>query len=193
MKRSETMQVLFFCLIPIGIIILIFSIRSVKKTFSGKIIVEIPYSQKSSEFTLAGPGNYSVWHKGTFFRKAPLDEFKPEILSKSTGLKIRLYPSLFRPNSNNGRTARMELYRFSAPEGKYVLELNPGSSISGTENSIIDLIPAKMVDYDKYFIQIRESQPLIHLLMGIVLIALAGICMIGGLVFGILAGQIFKN
>jgi len=187
------MQVLFFCLIPVGIIILIFSVRSVKKSFSGKIIAEVPFTRKSSEFILANPGNYSVWHKGTFFRKAPLDEFKPEIINKSTGLKIRLYPSLFRPNSNDGKTARMELYRFSAPEGKYVLELNPGSAISGAESSIINLIPAKIVDYDKYFIQIRESQPLFHLLTGIVLIALAGICMIGGLVLGILAGQIFKN
>ena len=187
------MQVLFFCLIPVGIIILIFSIKFVQKTFSGNIILEIPYSQKYAEFILDKPGTYSIWHKGQFFRKAPLDEFKPEIINKSTGLKIRLTSFLLRPNSNNGKTARMELYRFYASTGRYIMELTEGSSISGAENIFIRLIPVKMVDYDKYFIQIRESQPVFHVLIGIVLITLGGLCMIGGLVFGILADQIFKN
>ena len=193
MKKSKKMQVLFFCLIPVGIVILIFSIKLVKKTFSGDIILEIPYTRKSAEFILTKPGNYSIWHKGQFFRKAPLDEFKPEIIDKSTGQKIKLSSSLFRPNSNNSKVARMQLYRFSATAGNYILELAEGSSISDVENNIIRLLPAKMVDYDKYFIQVRESQPLFHVLIGIVLIVLAGLCIIGGLVFGILADQRFKN
>ena len=58
-------------------------------------------------------------------------------------------------------------------------------------DSIIRLLPVKMVDYDKYFIQVRESQPIVHVLIGIILLILAGFCIIGGLVFGILADQIF--
>ena len=87
----------------------------------------------------------------------------------------------------------MELFRFTALPGKYKLELTPGSSISGIENSLINLIPAKMVDYDKYFIQVRESQPVFLLFVGIVLIVLAGFCIIGGFVIGLLADQIFIN
>ena len=187
------MQVLFFCLIPVGIVILIFSLRFVQKTFSGNIILEIPYCQKSAEFILTSPGKYSIWHQGQFFRKAPLDEFKPEIINKSTGEKIKLSSMLFRPNANNGRTARMMLYRFSAPAGNFILELTEGSSVSAVENSLIRLIPAKMVDYSKYFIQVRESQPVIFVVLGIVMMVLAGSCIIGGLVIGILAGQIFNN
>ncbi len=185
------MQILFFSLIPVGIIILIFSIKLVQKTFSGNVILNLPYLHRLSEFVLPKPGYYSIWQEGQFFRKAPLDEFRPEITSKSTGLKIKLWPSLFRPNTNNGRTARMELYRFSAPAGGYIMELAEGSSISVTEKSIIKIVPAKMVDYDKYYIQIRESQPRFIAIIGIVLITLAGFCIIGGLVFGILADQIF--
>jgi hypothetical protein len=48
-----------------------------------------------------------------------------------------------------------------------------------------------MVDLDKYFIQVRESQPRLIAVIGIGLMALAGFCIIGGLVFGILADQIF--
>ena len=181
------MQILFFCLIPVGIIILIFSIRLVKKTFSGDIILEIPYSQKSGELILTRSGNYSIWHKGQFFRKAPLDEFKPKITDLSTGLTIQLSSRLFRPNANNGRDARMEIFRFSAPPGKYMLELKEGSSISGAEQSLIGAIPTGMVDYDIYFIQVRESQPLLLSLSGSAAIVLGGLCIIGGLVSGILS------
>lgn len=187
MKISKTMQFLVLGLIPVGILLLIFSIRLVKKTFSGKVIVEIPYTMKSAEFILDKPGNYSIWHTGDFFRKAPLDKFRPEITDQSTGSEIRLYPCLFRPNANNGRSARMEIFRFSAPPGKYLLELKEGSSISGLEQNLIDRIPARMVDDDKYFIQVRESQPTLLTMLGIGLIAIGGCCAITGLVLGILS------
>ena len=193
MKRILKMQILFFSLIPVGIIILIFSIKLVKKTFSGNIILEIPYSQKSSEFIINQAGIYSIWHRGQYFRKAPVGEFRPEIINKSTGTKIRLYSSLFRPNSNDGRTARMELFRFSIQPGEYFLNLTEGSSISGIEKSLINLLPAKNADPAKYFIQIRESQSRFTLLAVIIFIVLSGFCIIGGAVIGILANQIFNS
>ena len=186
------MQFLFFSLIPVGILLLIFSIKLVRNSFSGNIILEMPYLQKTSRFELTKPGTYSVWHKGQFFRRAPLDEFRPVIINESESTEVKLSSILFRPNANNGSTARMELFRFSAPAGTYRLELAEGSSISNVENSIIKRMPAKMVDYDKYFIQIRKSQPLIVMIAGIVMIALSGVTIIGGLVLGILSDQIFK-
>jgi len=187
------MQILFFSFIAVGIVILIFSIKLVRKTFYGDIILELPYLTKSSEFVLTKPGSYSIWHRGEFFRKAPLDQFRPEITSKSTGVKINLIPSLFRPNANNWKKARMELFRFTAPAGKYVLELTEGSCIIGAENRVIRLIPARMVDLDKYFIQIRESQPRISAFTGIFFMILGGLCIIFALVFGILADQMFAK
>ncbi len=44
---------------------------------------------------------------------------------------------------------------------------------------------------DSYFIQVRESQPFIIGVAGIVMIVISGFCIIGGLVIGILADQIF--
>jgi hypothetical protein len=187
------LAIIFFCLIPVGIVILLYSIKLVRKSFSGDIILEISFTQKSADFVITKPGNYSIWHKGQFFRKAPLNQFKPVIINKSTGDKIWLSPSIFRPNSNNGVTARMELFRFILPAGKYRLELDEGSSISGFENSIIRYFPVRQADLDKYFIQVRESQPSIFVIFGIILISLAGLCIIGGLIFGILADQIFNN
>lgn len=191
MIKPKKMQLLFFLLIPVGIVLMIFSIKMMRNTFSGNIILEIPFSQKSALLVIDKPGNYSIWHKGQFFRRAPLDQFKPVITNESDGTEIRLSSILFRPNSNNGTTARMELFRFSAPAGKYRLELVEGSSISKIENSFIKRLPVKMVDFDKYYIQVRKSQSLIILIAGIVLITFAGLCIIGGLVLGILSDQIF--
>ena len=193
MIKSKKMEFIFFSLIPVGIIFLILSINSVRKTFNGDIILNLPYLQKSSQFVLTRQGNYSIWHEGQFFTKAPLDEFKPEITNRLTGQKIRLIPSLLRPNSNNGKSARMELYRFTAPAGEYFLELNEGSGISAIEKNIINMIPAKKVDYDKYFIQVRESQSRIKAFIGILFIGIGGLCIIFGLVLGILTDQIFKT
>jgi hypothetical protein len=193
MKSPKKMQILFFCLIPVGIIILIFAIRMVQKTTGGSIILEIPYSQKSADFEITRTGKYSIWHLGQFFRKAPLDEFRPVITNKSTGEETVLSTLLFRPNMNNGITARMELFRFSLPAGKYRLQLLPGSSISGVEDAFIRRLPLKKVDTGKYFIQVRATQPFILLIAGILLLVLAGFCIIGGLVVGILFDQIFKS
>lgn len=193
MNKPKKMQTLFFLLIPVGIVILILSIRMVRNTFSGNIILEIPYAQKNAQFTINKSGNYSIWHMGQFFRRAPLDEFRPVITNESDGTEIKLYSSIFRPNANNGINARMELFRFSAPAGAYKLELVEGSSISKIENTLIKQLPVKMVETDKYFIQIRKSQPFIFVIAGIVLIIFSGLCIIGGLVFGILSDQIFSN
>ena len=186
------LQILFFSIIPVGIILLIFSIKLVRNSFTGNIILEMPYLQKSAQFEITKPGTYSIWHKGQYLRRAPLNEFRPVIINETESTEIRLSSILFRPNSNNASTARMELFRFSAPQGKYRLELVEGSSISGVENSFIKRLPVKMVDYDKYFIQVRKSQPLIILIAGIILITVSGLCIIGGLVLCILAEQIFK-
>jgi hypothetical protein len=180
-------QFLFLGLIPAGIVILFFSVRLVKKTFSGDVILEVPYTQKSAEFTLDRPGTYSIWHQGPFFTKAPLDEFRPEITEQSTGIPVKLSSRFFRPNSNKDGNARMEIFRFSAPPGKYRLELKEGSSISRAEQRVINAISAGKVDSDKYFIQIRESQPFLLSLTGIAGIVLGGFCIIGGLVSGILS------
>lgn len=183
----------FFSLIPVGLLLLILSIRLISRSFSGSIILDLPYLKKSSEFVLKKEGTYAIWHKGQYFRRAPLDEFKPVIINRSTGENVALIPSLFRPNLNNKRTARMELFRFTAPPGRYVLELAEGSSITKAENTLLRIIPARMVDPENYFIQVRESQPRLLAFLGIILISLAGLCIIFGLVFGILADQIFTN
>jgi hypothetical protein len=115
--KPKKMQLLLFELIPAGIIMLILSVKSVRKSFSSDKILEIPCITKSDESRIDKPGIYSIWHQGQYFRRAPLDEFRPVVTNMDNGEKLKLTTSLFRPNKNNGIIARMELFRFKAPAG----------------------------------------------------------------------------
>jgi hypothetical protein len=175
----------FFALIPLGVVVLILAIRLVKKSFAGNIISEVPFAQKVSFFRINESGIYSIWQKGQFFRKLPVDQFRPVIYNEK-GDRISLSPSIFRPNSNNGITFKMELFRFTARPGMYRMELTEGSSISVVEGFVSRIFPAKKADLSKYYILVRESQPFYFVIAGILLMCLSGFMMIGGLVFGIL-------
>jgi hypothetical protein len=176
----------FFALIPLGVVVLILAIRLVKKSFAGNILSEIPFAQKVSFFRIKEPGVYSIWQKGPYFRKLPVDQFRPVIYNNVTEMKVPLFPSIFRPNSNDGTIFKMELFRFTTVPGMYRMELTEGSSISVVESFISRLFPAKKADLSQYFIQVRESQPFYFVIIGILLMCLSGFMMIGGLVFGIL-------
>lgn len=82
---------------------------------------------------------------------------------------------------------------FMPREGNIFLNWLKDPQLQKLKKKLIDLIPAKKVDPDKYFIQVRESQSSLVLAAGIILITLSGLCIIGGLVLGILAKQIFPG
>ncbi len=70
-------RVLFFCLVPIGIYLLVVSIGLVRKGFGGKIIVELPFATRRVNFSIPKPGSYSIWQKAPLLQKVPVDAFKP--------------------------------------------------------------------------------------------------------------------
>lgn len=55
-----SLKVLFFCLIPIGIFILVKGIRLLTKAFNGEVLATIPYLQEDGQFSVTKSGNFSV-------------------------------------------------------------------------------------------------------------------------------------
>lgn len=180
-----------FSLIPVGIFVLIKTLGMTKKIFNGNIILEIPFTQKEATFQVPKNGAYAVWQKGQLFRKTPVDQFEIQILRERDGTVVSLSPSFMRPNTSNFDTGRMEMKRFSAESGSYKLILRDGPGISSFEKGLSNLIPAKEVDYNKYFIQVRETGPAYHMFLAIPLFLLSGFMILGGFVLGLLAQQIF--
>jgi len=185
-------RILFFCLIPIGIFILIKAIQLLRKTFNGKVVLEIPYLQNGGQFSVTKAGYFSVWQKGQMFKRTPIDKFKLYIFEELTKEAIKLRFSLLRPQTNNFSTGRIELYRFYAPIGNYKIEFREGSNISKLESLVGNIIPLQSVDLSKYFIEIRESQSQIITFLAIPMLLLGFFGTVGGLVLGLLADQIIK-
>ena len=177
---------LLFLLVPLGIFILLKAIRLVRTGFAGKVLLEIPFRQKTGDFEIRHTGVYAIWQKGEFFRKLPVNQFRPVITHVHTHEQIRLTPSIFRPNSNDGRMVKIELFRFSVDPGTYTLEIGPGSSISALEGLVSELFPAKKVNLDHYSLLVRESLPFTLFIAGLLLMILGSFCIIGGIVAGIL-------
>lgn len=194
---SETMQILyirifFFCLMPIGAFILYHGIMILRKSLHGKVMLEMPYLQKTGEFTILKSGIYSVWQKGELFRKTPLDQFSTHIYDKVNQQEINLIYSLMSPRSNDFSTGRMEIYTFHAKPGVYELRIKDGSSVSNVGSFVSKLLPLPSVDLSKYFIQVRESQSQLFTLLGIPITLAGAFGVIGGFVLGLLADQVFK-
>jgi hypothetical protein len=183
------MRIALFSLIPVGIFLLIKTIRMLKKTFNGKVMAEIPFTQKETTFNLPEKGIYAIWQKGQLFRKTPVDKFEMQLSRESDGEGVTLTTSLLRPNMNGFETGRMEMKRFYAESGNYKLVLRESSENSSFEEVFSDLFPARMVDYDKYFIQIRESGPAYQMFLAVPLFLLSGFLIIGGFVCGLLLPQ----
>ena len=189
--NTTIIKIFFFSLIPIGIFFLIKGIRFIKNRFSGNIILEIPFAKIEEQFLVLKNGIYAVWQKGELFKRTPINKFKPVIYNKQTSKNIKLNYSITRPHVNGFKTGRTEIFTFHATKGKYQLKLTEGSSISKLESEISKVIPGKSVDLSKYFIQIRESQPAYYTISGIIMIVLSALCIIGGIVLGLLTDKIF--
>lgn len=183
------MRIVLFCLIPAGIFLLIKTIRMLKKTFNGKVMAEIPFTQKETTFHLPEKGIYAIWQKGQLFRKTPVDKFEMQLSRESDGEGVVLNTSLLRPNMNGFETGRMEMKRFYAERGDYKLLFRESSESSSFEQVFSELFPGKMVDYDKYFIQVRESGPAYQMFLAIPMFLLSGFLIIGGFVCGLLLPQ----
>ena len=186
-------RILFFCLIPIGIVILVLGIKLLRKSFNGTVLLESAFDKPTGHFSVTKSGAHSVWMKGPLFRRNPIDKLHPRIFNDATNEEVNLNTSILSSRSNGSSTGRMELYTFWAKAGNYRLEIAEGSGISGVQQWLARVFPAKNVDLKKHFIQIRESQSQLLTLLAIPVILAGGFGVIGGFVLGLLADQIIPH
>lgn len=177
--KTTTIQVLLFCLIPIGVFMLTKAIKLLLKFFNGKVILEFPFTTKGAGFKITKSGMYSIWQKTKNAKLLPFNKCSVTIQNELTKEAVTLNTSSAGPSSNNGAIRRMKLSAFSAIAGKYIATL-----IEGSESMEYD-------DNEKYFIQIRESKPDYYIPVGIAFIILSLGFIIGGFILGIMADRLF--
>ena len=153
------MRNLCFLLIPMGIALLIFSIRNTIRFAKAELFYEMPCLEEEGRVHLP-QGNYGIWLSGKRFTKSPLGKIGFQLVEEETGWRVNLFPNLMRTTVSGFKMARMELYSFQVEEeGNYILSLNgEGSVRDRIEASIGDLLIKKPVDLSNFTIQIRKGK-----------------------------------
>lgn len=186
-------RILCFLLVPAGGYLLYFAIRMLRKTFAGRIIAEMPFSQQEMVFDIPEAGTYAVWLSGTLFSRSPVDKFELALTDHVSGVPVARAPSVLRPHVNGFDSARIEYLRFSAGPGRYRMTATEKAGKSWLERAVPLIAGTNKADDKNHSLQIRESQPVYFMLLSVFLliVSLAGI--IGGLVLGFAGPQLLQG
>ena len=176
------MRNLCFLLIPMGIVLLIFSIRKMIRFAKSEIFFEMPCTEEEGRVHLP-QGNYGIWLSGKKFTKSPLGKISFQLVEEETGRRVNLFSNLMRTTVSGFKMARMELYSFQVEEeGNYILSINgEGSVRDRIEASIGNLLVKKPVDLSNFTVQIRKGNSIAMFFFAILGINLAAWMILGGI------------
>ena len=183
------MRNLCFLLIPMGIALLIFSIRNIISFAKAELFFEMPCLEEEGRVHLP-QGKYGIWLSGKKFTKSPLGKIGFRLVEEETGNRVNLAPSLMRPSVSGFKLARMELYSFYVEEGNYTLSLDgEGSVRERIEASIGNLLIKKPVDLSNFTVQIRKGNSIAMFFLAILGINLAAWMILGGIMLPFLLAE----
>ena len=97
------MEQLFYLLVPLGVAMLIFSIRGLIGAVKVKLLYKQPYAEENGSFTVTEAGNYGIWLNGKQFGKSPYGEFGLQLSLKEMGESIPLSRVLLRTTRERSR------------------------------------------------------------------------------------------
>ena len=164
-------------MIPIGLFLLVTSLRYMVKIFTISAIHDMPYRTDKGIFTIQTAGRYDIWLNGNRFKKAPLGLFGLQLINCETEKEVPLRANLIPISVAKVIDVRLELYTFYAKPGTYQIVFNdnpsPMAKIFGTISRF--LISGKD-DYSSYSIRIYPHQSMIYSFLSI-----------WGFIFGVIA------
>lgn len=180
------MKYLFCLLIPIGISLLILSIKRVIRFANTEIVYEMPCTNSEGVFTIKEEGQYGLWISGKLFTKPPIGEFGFKVINQHTGKEIPLSSIFLHSKVSGFKTGRMELYYFRAEEGTYTISLNGEASIRDKISvSVRNMISKQFVDHSLYSVQIRDHTSGYVLMLYIFGIIFASMVTLAGIIIPI--------
>ena len=184
------MRNLCFLLIPMGIALLIFSIRNTIRFAKAELFFEMPCLEEEGRVHLP-QGKYGIWLSGKRFTKSPLGKIGFRLVEEETGRRVNLSPNLMRTTVSGFKMARMELFHFQLEEeGNYTLSLDGESSVRDSlEASIGNLLFKQPVDFSSFTVQIRKGSSIAMLFLAILGINLAAWMILGGIMLPFLLAE----
>ena len=163
-------------MIPIGLFLLVISLRYMVKIFTISAIHDMPYRTDKGIFTIQTAGRYGIWLNGNRFKKAPLGLFGLQLINCETEKEVPLRANLIPVSVTKVIDVRFELYTFYANPGTYQLLFNDKPSrivkIFGTIRRYL----ISSDDYSTYSIRVYPHYSMVHLFLSI-----------WGFIFGVIA------
>jgi hypothetical protein len=177
------MNYIFLLLIPLGLILLIISIKNIIRFANAQMLYEMSCVDREGVFRLDSRGQYSIWLSGKQLIKSPIGEFGIEIINQKTRKNIPLISNIFRTSVSASKIARVELYYFEAEAGTYIISMNDEVDIRDKISSfLVNTIIKSPVDYSLFSIQVREHFSTVILILYIWGIILSSFMIVGGIV-----------
>ena len=184
------MRNLCFLLIPMGIALLIVSIRNIIRFAKAELFFEMHCLEEEGRVHLP-QGKYGIWLSGKKFTKSPLGKIGFQLVEEETGNRVNLAPNLMRTSVSGFREARVELFTFYVEEGNYILSINgEGSVRERIEASIGNLLIKKPVDLSNFTVQIRKGNSIAMFFLAILGINLAAWMILGGVMLPFILAEV---
>lgn len=164
-------------MIPIGLFLLVISLRYMVKIFTISPIHDMPYRTDKGIFTIETAGRYGVWLNGNRFKKSPLGMFGLQLINCETEKEVSLRANLIPVSVTKVIDVRLELYTFYANPGTYQLLFNDKPSrIAKIFGTIRRYLISSDDDYSSYSIRVYPHYSVVHLFLSI-----------WGFIFGVMA------
>ena len=156
LQSINDFKYLLFLLVPVGIYLMVISIKKITAFAKAKMIYEMPVSSIDGSFTIEESGKYDIWLCGKKYSVSPIYNLDIKLKNNATGKSVILYPDFFRTTANSFKDARIKLYTFSVESGSYNISLT--DSVEERENiirpllalskkEILDYIEKESLDY----------------------------------------------
>lgn len=164
-------------MIPIGLFLLVISLRYMVKIFTISDIHDMPYRTDKGIFTIQTAGRYDIWLNGNRFKKAPLGLFGLQLINCETEKEVSLRANLIPISVAKVIDVRLELYTFYAKPGIYQIVFNDNPSpMAKIFGNISRFLMGGNDDYSSYSIRIYPHQSMIYSFLSI-----------WGFIFGVIA------
>lgn len=180
LQSIKDLKYLLFLLVPVGIYLMVISIKKLTAFAKAKMIYDMSVSLIDGSFTLEESGKYDIWLSGKKYAVSPIYNLDIKLKNNATGKYVILYPDFFRTTASSFKDYRVKLYTFDADRGSYNISLT--DSVEEREN----IINNRGIDYKKFSIQIRENVQGLTIFLGVLGIILGFMAIDVGLVFPLL-------
>lgn len=180
-KEAKIMDYLLALLIFSGILFAGIAIFLGVSIFKMPILFDSAHGRDTFEIT--EEGSYDIWCRSRAYKLNNLGSVRPQVTSQKTGGEVVLNRNNIPIHKNNLTTGSINLFSFYGYVGKYSLKTVEGSSLSGVQQMVSQMMVSKEREAEAVTFYIKKKMGLWKLMLFIFLCIMSPLMIILGTVF----------